>query len=64
MLIRKGWSVNLKRVHRLWVELGLRRPLRLKKPGKLGPKPGSRGQQLHQATSAIQERRLDMRLYP
>jgi putative transposase len=41
MLIRKGWSVNLKRVHRLWVELGLRRPLRLKKPGKLGPKPGS-----------------------
>jgi hypothetical protein len=23
MLDRKGWSVNLKRVHRLWIELGL-----------------------------------------
>jgi putative transposase len=40
MLDRKGWSVNLKRVHRLWIELGLRRPLRRKKPGKLGAKPG------------------------
>ena len=43
MLGRKGWSVNLKRVHRLWVELGLRRPLRRKKPGKLGAKPGVGG---------------------
>jgi putative transposase len=41
MLDRKGWSVNLKRVHRLWIELGLRRPMRRKKPGKLGPKPGA-----------------------
>ena len=41
MLIRKGWSVNLKRVRRLWNELGLRRPLRLRKPRKLGPKPGT-----------------------
>jgi putative transposase len=41
MLDRKGWSVNLKRVHRLWVELGLRRPMRRKSPGKLGPKPGA-----------------------
>jgi putative transposase len=32
--------VNLKRVRRLWNELGLRRPLRLRKPRKLGPKPG------------------------
>jgi putative transposase len=40
MLDRKGWSVNLKRVHRLWIELGLRRPIRRKKPGKLGAKPG------------------------
>jgi putative transposase len=41
MLVRKGWSVNLKRVHRHWNELGLRRPMRLRKPRKLGPKPGS-----------------------
>jgi putative transposase len=41
MLVRKGWSVNLKRVHRLWNELGLRRPLRLRKPRKLGPKRGT-----------------------
>ena len=34
--------MNLKRVRRLGNELGLRRPLRLKKPRKLGPKPGSR----------------------
>jgi putative transposase len=40
MLVRKGWSVNIKRVRRLWNELGLRRPLRLRKPRKLGPKPG------------------------
>jgi putative transposase len=43
MLDRKGWSVNLKRVHRLWIELGLRRPIRRKKPGKLGAKPGVGG---------------------
>jgi putative transposase len=41
MLIRKGWSVNLKRVRRLWNELGLRRPLRLKKTRKLGLKRGT-----------------------
>jgi putative transposase len=40
MLDRKGWSVNLKRVHRLWIELGLKRPTRRKKPRKLGAKPG------------------------
>jgi putative transposase len=40
MLIRRGWTVNLKRVRRLWDELGLRRPLRLRKAKKLGPKPG------------------------
>jgi putative transposase len=40
MLIRRGWSVNVKRVRRLWIDLGLRRPLRLRKPRKLGPKPG------------------------
>jgi putative transposase len=41
LLVRGGWSVNLKRVRRLWNSLGLRRPLRLRKPRKLGPKPGT-----------------------
>jgi putative transposase len=41
MLVRRGWSVNLKRVRRLWNSMGLRRPLRLRKPRKLGPKPGT-----------------------
>jgi transposase InsO family protein len=39
-LSRQGWEVNLKRVHRLWIELGLKRPVRRRKPRKLGPKPG------------------------
>ena len=41
MLIRRGGTVNLKRVRRLWNELGLRRPVRPRKPRKLGPKPGT-----------------------
>ena len=41
MLARRGWTVNLKRVRRLWIELGLKRPVRLRKPRKLGPKPGA-----------------------
>jgi transposase InsO family protein len=40
-LLRGGWQVNLKCVHRLWKELGLRRPIRRKKARKLGPKPGT-----------------------
>ena len=36
-----GWTVNLKRVRRLWRELGLARPVRRKKPRELGPKRGS-----------------------
>jgi transposase InsO family protein len=40
-LVHQGWSVNHKRVRRLWNELGLRRPAPRKKPRKLGPKPGS-----------------------
>jgi transposase InsO family protein len=40
-LVHQGWRVNIKRVRRLWNELGLRRPQRRKKPRKLGPKPGS-----------------------
>jgi transposase InsO family protein len=43
MLDRKGWSVNLKRVHRLWIELGLKRPTRRRRPRKLGTKPGVGG---------------------
>jgi len=41
-LVKKGWSVNRKRVRRLWNELGLRRPAPRKKPKKPGFKPGSR----------------------
>jgi putative transposase len=40
MLVRRGWTVNLKRVRRLWNELGLKRPSRRRTPRKLGPKPG------------------------
>jgi putative transposase len=49
LLIRGGWTVNIKRVRRLWNSLGLRRPLRLRKPRKLGPKPGT------SANSCIQQ---------
>jgi transposase InsO family protein len=41
LLVRRGWSVNPKRVRRRWNELGLRRPLRLRKPRELDPKPGA-----------------------
>jgi transposase InsO family protein len=40
-LLHQGWRVNVKRVRRLWNQLGLRRPQRRKKPRKFGPKPGS-----------------------
>lgn len=43
ILVRKGWTTNLKRVHRLWGELGLKRPVRLRKSRKTGPKPGVGG---------------------
>jgi putative transposase len=41
LLVRGGWSVNLKRIRRLWNGLGLRRPLRLRKPRKLGLTTGT-----------------------
>src|SRR5271157_3358671 len=41
LLEREGWSVNLKRVRRLWIELGLRRPVRRRKSRKSAAKPGS-----------------------
>jgi transposase InsO family protein len=41
LLERAGWRVNLKRVHRLWRPLHLQRPVRRKKPWKLGPKRGT-----------------------
>ena len=41
LLEKAGWTVNLKRVHRLWGELALQRPVRRKKARKLGPKPGT-----------------------
>ncbi len=40
-LEHKGWEVNLKCVRRLWRELGLQRPVRRRRPDKLGPKRGS-----------------------
>jgi putative transposase len=41
LLVRRGWALNLKRVRRLWIELGLKRPVRLRKSRKLGPKLGT-----------------------
>jgi putative transposase len=41
LLEQKGWTVNLKRVRRLWRELGLQRPVRRRRPDKLGPKRGT-----------------------
>jgi transposase InsO family protein len=41
MLVRRGWTVNLKRARRLCNELGLKRSVRLRKPRKLGPKSGT-----------------------
>ena len=41
LLLRRGWTINIKRVRRLWIELGLKRPVRLRKARKLGPKPGT-----------------------
>ena len=40
-LEKQGWTVNLKKVHRLWQELGLRRKVRRRPDNKLGPKPGT-----------------------
>jgi putative transposase len=40
-LEHKGWTVNLKRVRRLWRELHLQRPVRRRRPDKLGPKRGT-----------------------
>jgi putative transposase len=41
LLVRRGWTINIKRVRRLWIELGLKRVVRLRKARKLGPKPGT-----------------------
>jgi transposase InsO family protein len=41
LLVRQGWTVNAKRVRRLWQALGLRRPPRRRKPRKLGQKLGT-----------------------
>jgi putative transposase len=40
-LVHEGWTVNRKRVRRLWNELGLRRPARRRKPKQRGVLPGS-----------------------
>lgn len=41
LLVRQGWPVNLKCVHRLWQELKLQRPVRRRKAKKRGPKLGT-----------------------
>jgi putative transposase len=41
LLEREGWDVNIKRVHRLWQRLGLRRKVRRRAQKELGPKVGS-----------------------
>jgi putative transposase len=41
LLDGKGWTVNIKRVRRLWRESNLQRPVRRRRPDKLGPKRGS-----------------------
>lgn len=41
LLRQQGWRVNRKRVRRLWLALGLRRPRRRKKPRKTGAQLGS-----------------------
>lgn len=41
LLVRRGWTVNVKRVRRLGNELGLRRPMLRGRPRKPGPKPGT-----------------------
>jgi putative transposase len=41
LLVRQGWTINVKRVRRLWIELGLKRPVRLRKARKLRVKPGT-----------------------
>jgi putative transposase len=41
VLEHEGWRVNIKRVLRLWRESNLQRPVRRRRPDKLGPKRGS-----------------------
>ena len=41
LLRREGWRTNVKRVRRLWRELGLKRPQRRKKPRNPDGKPGA-----------------------
>jgi transposase InsO family protein len=41
LLEREGWCVNRKRVRRLWIDMGLRRPVRRKQCRKNGAKPGT-----------------------
>jgi putative transposase len=43
MLVRKGWTINLKRARRLRIDLGLKRMVRLKNRRKPGEKPGVSG---------------------
>ena len=44
LLVRRGWTINLKRVRRLWIELGLKRPVRLRKAQETRPETGDQRQ--------------------
>ena len=39
--LRRGWTINIKRVRKLWIQLGLKRSVRLRKARKSSPKPGT-----------------------
>jgi hypothetical protein len=41
LLVRRGWTINIKRVRRHWIELGLKLAVRLRKARKVGPKLGT-----------------------
>ena len=60
LLVRGGWSVNLKRVRRLWNEPGTATALEAEKTQEIGPETWDQRQQLRPATGPVQERRLDL----
>jgi putative transposase len=59
MLLRKGWKVNVKRVHRLWNDMGLR----LRKPKKKRAKLGPRGSSVNSCFNRPAEFRNDVWTY-
>ena len=60
LLVRGGWTVNIKRVRRLWNSLGLATALEAEKTQEIGPETRDQRQQLRPATGPVQERHLDL----